>query len=144
MHFWWQVIVAALAFFMLGAVWYNPKVFGTAWAKSHGLSMDPEKRKEVNMAKLFISSFLCALVLSAVTLWVCVASCQGGLCSSPGGMGITHCLKSGLLVGAAGAAAISMGYIYNMKPLNAYLFDGGYNLTGCLLASVIYYFLGCC
>lgn len=144
MHFWWQTLVAALAFFMLGAIWYNPKVFGTAWAKSHGIVMDPEKRKEVNIAKLFICSFLCALVLSAVTLWVCAASCQITLCSAPGGMGMIHCIKSGILVGAAGAAAISMGYIYNMKPLNSYLIDGGYNFTGCVMASIIYYFLGCC
>src|SRR5688572_28117590 len=99
MHFWWQVLVAALAYFVLGAIWYNPKVFGTAWAKSHGIEMDPAKRKETNMARLFLMSFLCAFLLSAATLWVCVATCQGGLCSSAGGMGMGHCIKAGVLIG---------------------------------------------
>jgi hypothetical protein len=144
LHFWWQVLVAAIAYFALGAIWFNPKVFGTIWAKSHGIVMDPAKRAETNMGRLFAMSFLCALILSSAVCWVCCASCQGGSCSAPGGMGIIHCIKSGLIVGGSGFAAISMGYIYQMKPLNAFLTDGGYNLTGSVLAGIIYYYLGCC
>lgn len=40
----------------LGFVWYNPKVFGTAWMKSTG--MTKESAKGANMALIFGMSFL--------------------------------------------------------------------------------------
>jgi hypothetical protein len=36
--FQWQIIVAALASFMVGAVWYAPPVLGNRWAKAAGVT----------------------------------------------------------------------------------------------------------
>ncbi len=144
MHFWWQILVAAIVYFALGALWYNQKVLGTLWANSHGLKMDPEEMKKVNMGKLMSMSFLCTVVICAIVCWVCNASCGEMSCHADGGGGMMHCVKSGLVVGIAAASAISMGFIYQMKPMASYLIDGGYHITGCVLASVVFYFLGCC
>jgi hypothetical protein len=145
-HCWWQILVAAIVYFALGAVWFNPKVFGTAWANSHGIKMNDEDKKKVNMGKLFTLSFLCGLVLCAAVCIVCCAAC-GSMCTTDGqcvSAGIGCCLKSGLLVGLSASAAISMAYIYQMKPIAAYYTDCGYHIIGCLLAAITLHLLGCC
>ncbi|BCY28297.1 DUF1761 domain-containing protein [Flavobacterium okayamense] len=45
------VFVAALSTFLVGFIWYNPKVFGTIWMQESG--MTEEKAKQGNMAKIF-------------------------------------------------------------------------------------------
>ena len=39
---WLAVIVAALVWFALGAVWYTPKTFGTVWMRSIGWEPSPD------------------------------------------------------------------------------------------------------
>lgn len=62
---WLAVIVSALVFFALGALWYNPKVFGTIWMKETGITEDDAKK--ANIAKTFgltlLFSFIMALNL---------------------------------------------------------------------------------
>ena len=58
---WLAVIVAAVAFFALGALWYGP-LFGKPWQKGVGLS--DEEIKSANMGKLFGSAFIFALIIS--------------------------------------------------------------------------------
>lgn len=55
------ILVAAIIPMALGMVWYNPKVFGTAWIKESG--MMEEKAKSANMALTFgLSFFFCFLL----------------------------------------------------------------------------------
>jgi hypothetical protein len=145
MHCWWQIIVAAIPYFMLGAIWFNPKVFGTLWASGHGIVMDEAKKKEVNMGKLFGMSFICALILCAVVCWVCCQGtngmcAEGELCNSS----MCHCIACGFMVGLAAAAAISMHYVYLMKPIRVFIIDGGYHIVGCTMAAIVFHLLGCC
>lgn len=56
------VIVAALSSFIVGFVWYHPKVFGTIWMNEIG--MTDEKIKQGNMAKIFGLTFLFAFMLA--------------------------------------------------------------------------------
>jgi hypothetical protein len=39
---WLAVIVAALAYFVLGGIWYAPPVFGKAWMAAAGMPETPE------------------------------------------------------------------------------------------------------
>jgi len=59
---WIAVIVAAVAAMAVGFVWYHQKVFGAAWMKSAGLSMDDTK--EANMGKIFSISLLMCVIVS--------------------------------------------------------------------------------
>jgi len=52
----YAVLVAALSSFVVGFIWYNPKVFGTIWMKESG--MTEEKAKNGNMAKIFGLTFV--------------------------------------------------------------------------------------
>ena len=38
---WLAVIVAALAYFVIGALWYAPPVFGKAWMAAGGMTVEP-------------------------------------------------------------------------------------------------------
>ncbi len=66
---WIAVFIAALAPMALGFIWYNPKVFGTAWMKGARITMDDAKK--ANMGVIFGLSFLMCLVVSAfLSTWV--------------------------------------------------------------------------
>jgi hypothetical protein len=56
------VLLAALIPMVLGFIWYNPKVFGTAWMNAAGITED--KMKGANMAVIFGVSFLLAYMLA--------------------------------------------------------------------------------
>lgn len=56
------VIVAAISALIVGFVWYNPKVFGTAWMQV--ADMTEEKMKGSNMAKIFIMALIFAFFLA--------------------------------------------------------------------------------
>lgn len=140
--YWWQILVAAIAYFSLGAIWFNPKVFGTIWANAHGIEMDPAKRKEVNMAKLMGTAFVCTIMITTIIAKVCMMACgTGEACHA---MGIMHCVKIGVLIGGAIASGIWMTYLYLMKPTNAFTTDGLYHIIGSTLAACVLYWLGVC
>lgn len=56
------VLVAAFIPMILGFIWYNPNVFGKAWAKEAGVT--EEMQKSANMPLIFGLSFLFSLILS--------------------------------------------------------------------------------
>lgn len=56
------VLVAALVPMVMGFIWYNPKVMGTAWMKETGLT--DEKMKGGNMAVIFGLSFVLSFLLA--------------------------------------------------------------------------------
>ena len=64
------MIVAALVTLVIGFVWYHPKVFGTVWMKSAGLT--EEQLKSGNMIKVFgltiLLSLMITLILQALTI----------------------------------------------------------------------------
>jgi Protein of unknown function (DUF1761) len=57
------ILAAALVPMVMGFIWYNPKVMGTAWMEATGLT--EEKMKGANMPLIFGLSFLFALMLSS-------------------------------------------------------------------------------
>lgn len=61
---WLAVLAAALSTLVVGFIWYNPKVFGTAWMKETG--MTEEKAKGANMFKIFGMAILFAFFISFI------------------------------------------------------------------------------
>lgn len=58
----WAVLVAAVAAFVLGALWYSPLVFGAAWKRANGFGAnEPVKAGGAGM----LIAFLLTLVMSA-------------------------------------------------------------------------------
>ena len=46
---WLAIAAASILPLVTGFIWYNPKVFGTAWMKESGMTM--EKAQQMNPAK---------------------------------------------------------------------------------------------
>lgn len=64
------LIAAAVSALVVGFIWYNPKVFGTAWMKA--ADMTEEKMKGANMGKIFalalFFAFLLAMAMQMLTI----------------------------------------------------------------------------
>lgn len=58
------ILAAAVIPMIIGAIWYNPKVFGNAWMNAAGLT--EEKLKNASMAKIFIITFIFMFILAFV------------------------------------------------------------------------------
>ena len=56
------IAVAAIVPILTGFIWYNPKVFGTAWMNSAGLT--EEQLKAGNMGKILLAAFVMSFFLS--------------------------------------------------------------------------------
>lgn len=50
------IAIAAIVPILTGFIWYNPKVFGTAWMNSAGLT--EEQLKASNMGKILLAAFV--------------------------------------------------------------------------------------
>jgi len=59
---WIAHLLAAVAAFGIGFLWYHPKTFGNAWMR--GVGMTNEKMAEGNMALRYGLVFLMALILT--------------------------------------------------------------------------------
>ena len=112
------VILGALAFFAVGALWYSV-LFPRPWQRAAGLS--DEKLRNSNMALLFGLAFLAELVI-AMTVWHSVAR------SAASDRGVMM-----MAVGFAAtiiAPAIGISYLFLRKPLTLWLIDAGHFIAG--------------
>jgi len=83
------VLVAALSSFVVGFVWYNPKVFGTIWMKETG--MTEEKAQNGNMVKIFGLTFIYSIMLAFIMPTVVIH--QMGALGMIGGPGMIETAK---------------------------------------------------
>lgn len=125
---WLHLLVAAIAYFAIGAIWYSPVLFSNAWAKAVGLKMDdPELKKTFPIA--MIGSFL-MMFITVVALGIIQQKIPA--------VGVSGALKVGLFFGLCfSSMAIGISYIYQRKPLVLYLIDCGYHVIGCIVSSII-------
>jgi MFS family permease len=125
---WLAVLVAAVAYFMIGGLWYSKVLFGPKWASLVGLNMnDPEKNKGV--VKLMIGSFIFMLI-TCIGLALLVVRMDLFILSSG--------IKLGLITGICFAVtAVAITYIYESKPTALYAITCGYHLIGNIAAAVI-------
>lgn len=125
---WLAILVAAIAYFMLGAVWYSKALFGAKWAAAVGLDMtDPNKSK--GMAKMMTGTFVLILI---ACMGIAMLVTRMDLSVLP------SALKLGLITGICFATtAVSISFIYESRPTALYFIDCGYHLAGHLIAAII-------
>jgi len=58
------IFVAAFSSFVVGLIWYNPKVFGTIWMNETG--MTEEKARQSSMLKVFGLTFVFSFMLAFI------------------------------------------------------------------------------
>jgi hypothetical protein len=124
---WLAVLVAGIAYFLLGAIWYS-FLFKNAWIRLSGVNMnDPNLKKGVGQT-MFLSFIL--MLIASAGLAILLVYFQPHTLE----LGI----KLGLLVGVCfSATAVSISYLYEKRPLGIYFINGGYNVVGTILAAIV-------
>ena len=125
---WLAILVAGLAYFALGAIWYS-FVFKNAWIKASGVNAnDPNMKKGVaqtmlaSLVLMIVASFGLAMLLSKIE----------------GAMNWMAGAKVGLVAGVCfSATAICISYLYEKRPWMLYFINAGYNVAGCIVAGII-------
>jgi hypothetical protein len=125
---WLAVLVAAVAYFMLGAIWYSKALFAPRWAKLVGLDMNSDSNKK-GLGAMMMGSFM-LIVVTCVALALLVVRMDLFV--------FTSALKLGLITGLCFATtAVSISFIYEKRPMALYFIDCGYHLVGHLAAAII-------
>lgn len=120
-------LVAAVAWFVLGAIWYAPPVLGRAWQRAAGIEVPQGGANPGMFVVTFVAYFVAAVVTAAL------AELTGSTTVSDG-------VVLGLLLGAGYALTlIGIGATYERKPepIMYFLVNGLYNLLGLILVGAI-------
>ncbi len=112
------ILIAALAGFLIGGVWYGP-LFGRVWQREVGIST--EEMGRTNPVKLFGLTFLFS-ILSALFLGHLLAST--GVTKSFVVMMISVGVAAGFIVPALGT-----NYLFGRKSGTLFAIDAGYWIT---------------
>lgn len=124
---WLAVLVAGLAYFFLGALWYTA-FFGKKWRSYNSAVMnmpDAKKGATTIMIGSFILMLICSFGLSLIVTRLFLSGWLVGL-------------KLGLLTGVCFAAtAVSISYLYEKRPLGLHLINISYNIVGNIIAAII-------
>jgi hypothetical protein len=127
---WLAVIVAALAYFVIGAVWYAPPVLGNVWAQAGGIAM-PEPGQRPNPTIYAVP--LIGSVLSAIVLGILVDA------TGADGVGDGFVLGLAIAVGFAMPIALVTATFETNKP-KPYVWgavNAGYHVVGNIVAALI-------
>lgn len=125
---WIAVAVSALAYFALGAIWFNPKVFGTIWMKGHGLTAPTEEDKK-RMPAMMVTTFILCFIGAITAGYFCYAVnswdwMRGAKIGAIAGIGFT-------------GVGIAMNYIYTKKSWTLIILDSSYHVVGMMMAGAI-------
>ena len=125
---WLAAIVAGLAFFSFGAIWYSKALFANKWMAYAKIDPNKEDAKK-GMGGIMLSALLLSIISS-----LGIALLRSRLDT----YGLEAGLKIGLLTGLCfGATAISISYLFEKRPLGLHLINGAYTVIGHIIAAVI-------
>ena len=122
---WIAVVVAAVASFLLGGLWYSPALFGKVWQREAGLT--DEQIKNGNMAKIFGLSLLLALLAA----W-----------NFANFLGPRPSVVFGTAVGASAGllwvgASFGINYLFERKSFKLFAINAGYHTLQFLIFGLI-------
>ena len=121
---WLAVLLAAVAYFVIGAAWYG--ILGKGWMAAAGLSKD--KINNNFNKSVYAVTFLIEFV---------VVACMAGLMGQDISAG--DAAQFGLVVGLVFSGLTTwVHYLYTMQSKNLILYDAGYTTIASIVAAVIY------
>lgn len=127
---WISIIVAALAAFAVGGIWYGP-LFGKIWMAEVGFT--EEDAKDSNMALLFGGTIALNLI-SAVFLGHLLAHFDPAPRQ-------TMMIATGIALGFV-IPSLAVNYMYNRKTMRLFLIDAGYYLGVFAAMGAVFVLLG--
>ena len=123
---WLPSLVAALAAFGLGGLWYSPYLFGKAWQREAGLS--DEQLRGANKARTFGLSFVLCLV-AAIAFSMVITPQASFFMAFHSGVGV------GLFWVAT---SFGVNYLFEQKSLRLWLINAGYHTAQFTLYGLIF------
>jgi len=123
---WLAVIAAAIAHFVLGALWFSG--MKDAWLAGTGKT-EQELLQQGSPAMAYSIAFVCNLIMALVLAKVIAAS---GRWSATGGMRVGLVLGFGLAF-----TAIITELVFEARPPQFMLIAGGYPVVGCIFMGAI-------
>ncbi len=123
----WKVLVATLAYFVLGALWYSPLLFGRIWTGGIGKTEAQVKAdfSPLNLVWTFIMNWFGAYGLARIFIWV-------------RGEDVTDGIIVGLLVGVCFAAAtVFMHDVQEKRKCSLSVVNTLYSIVGFIFMGII-------
>lgn len=115
------VLVAAVAAFALGALWYSPILFAKPWMKAHGYTEEDAAQMRKSANRSYLITFLCQLVIALV---LAILIYMIGIYRPIGG------IKLGALCWLGFAATIGLtSQVFSNKRFAVYVIDVAYQLA---------------
>ena len=127
---WIAVIVATLAYFALGALWYSKLLFAKRWISDLKIDANnPDAKKGMGM---MFGGSLVLMFVQCLALAILAGRIEN----------ITYTWMSGAKLGALTgfcfcAAAVGVNYLYEKKPCSLFLINAGYAIVGNIIAGII-------
>jgi hypothetical protein len=122
------IVLAALAMFALGSVWFSPVMFVRAWIRESGVDASQKPAPQA-MAKTFGLTILLLLISAAIL--------SRFIDNWTEGEGILHGLEVGLMGGIWVSVATGINFLFEKKSLKLFCIDAGYHLVGFAMMGVI-------
>lgn len=123
---WHLIALAVIGNFVLGALWYAPFLFGSAWAKANGFKLAKMK----GGWKRYVASLLSSIILASVLFGI---SERFDLAHHWEAIRVGFCLWLGLIVTSQAG-----GVIWRKYPFKAYLINIGYHLVS--VAGILWFY----
>lgn len=123
---WFAAVGAGFVYFILGAIWFAPGVFGTHWRASLGVA-DDFQPSPLAIASTLATCLITAVIAGALTQWTGADGFLDGLV-----LGIVL----GLGVSGAILAAVAAVGLVVAKPVVWSIITGGYHAVGLIIATV--------
>ena len=124
---WWAVIVAAIAYMALGAVWYSPPLFANAWMKGIGKTKEQITAGFSPLAYVWalILSFVAAYGIARIYVWANLVTVWDGI-------------VLGLLAGICFVlATMGVNDIFEQRPCQLSAINILYHLVGFIVIGII-------
>lgn len=117
---WWAAALGALAYFVLGALWFSP-LFGRVWDRAVGHERRPGERFPVSY---YVVPLATGIAIAVATVWLFEAVGVAGVWD-----GVAFAVVLG--VGVAGAVSVTNAMTPNMRHPFVYgVVTGGYHAVG--------------
>jgi len=123
----WAVLVAAVAYMLLGAIWYSKGLFGKTWMQKIGKTEEQVKADFSAIYYLYslIGAFIAAYGIARIMIWM-------------GDVSITAGIKVGLVAGVCFVlATFCVNDMYEKRPTALSVINILYHIVGFIIAGII-------
>ena len=126
---WLAILVAAIAAFALGALWYSRSLFGRQWMAAHGYTPEQLASLQSSMGKTYAFSFVTYVIMAMVI--ALLVGLAGGVSAAQGiVLAVLAWLGFGFTIGLN-------TNLFSDKPAAAFMIDAGYQLIHVIIMGAI-------